>query len=99
MNTTIKVRIPPIVDIKIAITLYYLRTALSNADIELLFGKHSSSTVAKLKKMAQDKMEEMHIMSWNDICVNTVAAYEAWGLDIHDLEHRYEKLKQFGQLA
>ena len=89
-----RVRIPQIVDLKTAINIYYMHTELSNADIEKLFGKHSSSTIAKLKKMAQDKMDEKHVMSWNAICVNTEAAYEAWGLDIHDLERRYKKLKQ-----
>ena len=90
----IKVRIPQIVDLKTAINLYYMRTALSNADIEMLFGKHSSSTIAKLKKMAQNKMVEKNVMSLNALCVNTAAAYEAWGLDINDLEHRFQKLKQ-----
>ena len=90
----VRVRIPQIVDLKTAIDLYYMRTALSNSDIETLFGKHSSSTIAKLKKLAQDKMEEKSVISWNVICVNTEAAYKAWGLDIRDLEHRYKKLKQ-----
>ena len=89
-----RVRIPQIVDLKTAIDLYYMRTALSNSDIETLFGKHYSSTIAKLKKLAQNKMDEKRVMSWNAICVNTEAAYEAWGLDIGDLEHRYKKLKQ-----
>ena len=90
----INVRIPQVISLVIAIRLYYERIELSNADIEMLFGKHSSSTIAKLKKMAQDKMIEKNIMSLNALCVNTAAAYEAWGLDINDLEYRYEKLKQ-----
>lgn len=36
--------------------------------------------------------EEMRIMSWNDIRVNTVAVYEAWGLDIRDMEHSHVSL-------
>lgn len=90
----INVRIPQVISLAIAIRLYYERIELSNADIEMLFGKHSSSTIAKLKKMAQDKMIEKNIMSLNALCVNTAAAYEAWGLNINDLEYRYEKLKQ-----
>ena len=90
----IRVRIPQVVDLEGAIKLYYRRIELSNSDIETLFGKHSSSTIAKLKKMAQNKMVEKNIMSLNALCVNTAAAYEAWGLDINDLEHRFQKLKQ-----
>ena len=89
-----RVRIPQVADLGVAIKLYYKRIELSNADIETLFGKHSSSTVAKLKKIAQDKMVEKNIMPLNALCVNTAAAYEAWGLDIDDLEHRFQKLKQ-----
>ena len=90
----IRVRIPQIIDLGNAIKLYYMRIELSNADIETLFGKHSRNTVAKLKKMAQNKMVEKNIMSLNALHVNTAAAYEAWGLDINDLEHRFQKLKQ-----
>ena len=90
----IRVRIPQVVDLEGAIKMYYRRIELSNADIETLFGKHSSSTIAKLKKMAQNKMVENNVMSLNALYVNTAAAYEAWGLDINDLEHRFQKLKQ-----
>lgn len=88
------VRIPQFTTLEVAIKLFRTRVELSNADIEALFGKHSSSTVAKLKKLARDKMTERSIMSRNPRCVNTEAAYEAWGLDISDLEYRYQKLKE-----
>lgn len=94
-----RVRIPHIVDIRTAIRLYYERIELSNADIEILFGKHSSSTVAKLKDLAKDYMVQHGIQAWNPLCVNTKAAYAAWGLDIDDLENRYMKLKALAKLA
>lgn len=94
-----KVRIPQITDLGAAIRLYYERIELSNTDIEILFGKHSSSTVAGLKAMARDKMRENNIPCWNAQRVNTEAAYSAWGLSIDDLERRYQKLKQLKQLA
>lgn len=94
-----KVRIPQIVNLEAAIQLYYERLELSNADIELLFGKHSSSTIAGLKAMARDKMRENNVPCWNAQRVNTEAAYSAWGLSIDDLEYRYKKLKQLKQLA
>ncbi|MCM1168144.1 MAG: hypothetical protein NC401_19340 [Ruminococcus sp.] len=92
-------RIPQITSLEIAIRLYYERTELTNTDIEMLFGKHSSSTIARLKKLAKEKMRENNVPCWNEQRVNTEAAYEAWGLSIKDLERRYEKLKQLGQPA
>lgn len=90
------VRVPQFTDLKTAIELYRNRVELSNADIEKLFGKHSSSTISKLKKMVQDKMVEKNILVRNPRCINTVAAYEAWGLDINDLEERYIRLQELG---
>ena len=87
-------RIPQITDIKTAIELYYSRTMLSNADIIVLFGKHSKRTIAKLKAMAKNKMSEQKKPIFNALCVDTYAAYEAWGLDIRDLERRYKELKK-----
>ena len=86
-------RIPPIKDIKTAIKLYYSNTSLGNKEIRTLFGNLGNQSVVKLKKLARNKMIEKHIQSWNDIRVNTAAAYESWGLSITDLEQRYEKLK------
>ncbi len=94
-----RVRIPQLTNIEAAIRLYYERIELSNADIELLFGSHSSATIAGLKSMAREKMRENNISCWNAQRVNTEAAYSAWGLSIDDLERRYMKLKQFKQLA
>lgn len=94
-----KTRIPQITDIEAAIRLFYERIELSNTDIEELFGKHSSTTIAGLKAMARQKMREDNVPCWNTQRVNTEAAYSAWGLSIDDLERRYMKLKQLKQLA
>lgn len=99
MTQKIKVRIPQVTSLFIAIKLYYERIELSNADIRSLFGNLSSCTVAKLKDMARQKMIENNVPIWNAQRVNTEAAYEAWGLNIDDLERRYEKLKQFDKMA
>lgn len=88
------VRIPQITSIDTAIRLYYERIELTNKDIADLFGKHFSSTVVRLKAKAREKMAENNIQSWNIQCVNTAAAYEAWGLSIDDLEYRRAKLQQ-----
>lgn len=53
MANNLNVRIPPITSLRKAIELYYSRTELGNSDIEELFGKHSSSTIARLKSKAE----------------------------------------------
>lgn len=94
MTNNQNVRIPPITSLKTAIELYYSRTELGNADIEELFGKHSTATVSRLKRKARHKMVELNIPSWNGNRVNTEAAFESWGLNITDLERRYKKLQE-----
>ena len=88
------VRIPPITSLRTAIELFYTQTELGNSEITQLFGKHSPATIVRLKKKAQQKMAELNIQSWNSNRVSTTAAYAAWGLDISDLERRYEKVRQ-----
>lgn len=89
------VRVPQITSPQIAIKLYYSYSELSNANIRELFGKIAPATIVKLKKLALQKMLDKNIQLWNDHYVNTKVAFEAWGLDIEDLENRYKKLKEF----
>jgi len=90
------VRIPQLPDLGKAIELYYARTELSTEDIKCLFGINSSARVARMKKLARELMVEQDIPYWNAYNVNTKAAYQAWGLNIKDLEQRYAKLKKLG---
>lgn len=90
------VRVPQITSLETAIRLYYERIELSNADIRELFGKLANGTVKRLKDKAQEIMNERGTPVWNARHVNTEIAYEAWGLDITDLEHRLKKLKAMG---
>lgn len=94
MTNNQNVRIPPITSLKTAIKLFYSRTELGNADIEELFGKHSSSTIARIKRKARQRMIEQGTPVWNANRINTKVSYEAWGLDIADLEYRYKKLQE-----
>lgn len=78
-----------------AIRLYYANIELYNRDIAELFGeKIGGNRILKLKREARKKMDEENIPMWNAYAVNTKAAYKAWGLDIDDLERRYNKLKK-----
>ena len=87
------VRVPQVQDLETAIRLYYARNELSTADIKGLFGC-SSSTVAKLKRLAKERMLEEHTISWNAQYVNTEAAWRAWGLDITKMEQGLRRLRQ-----
>lgn len=87
-----RVRIPQLTSLETAIRLYYERIELSSSDIRELFGRLASSTIAKLKALAREKMLENDRPIWNAQCVNTEDAYTAWGLDIASLERRYKKL-------
>ena len=87
-------RIPQVTGIETAIEIYYSTIEMKNADIRQLFGKISSSTIAKLKNVARAKMREKDVPTWNANYVNTAAAFEAWGLNIEDLERRAAKLSK-----
>ena len=86
------VSIPQPVDIGSAVRIYYAHLNLGNTQIKELFGKISSGRIVHLKNLAREVMAEENIMAWDSLSVNTYAAYKAWGLDINDLENRYNKL-------
>lgn len=85
--------IPPITSIENALTIYYNNAELGNAEITALFGRHSSATIARLKRLAKDEMLKRDIRSYSLHKVNTSVAYRAWGIDVMDLEKRRKKLK------
>lgn len=87
-------RVPPIASLETAIRLYYEKIELYNGDIRELFGKVSGTKIARLKELGREVMRKSDIPSWNARAVNTQAAYEAWGLEIDDLERRYNRLKK-----
>ena len=89
-----KIRVPQIKSLETAIRIYYERIELRNADIREIFGSLGSKTICGLKQAAKDRMKENDIPSWDAKAVNTEAAFEAWGLDIADLEKRLNKLKK-----
>lgn len=85
--------IPTISSIETALTIFYKNCEIGNAEIIELFGKKSSATVVKLKQLAKNRMNEQGVCSYGLYRVNTRIAYEAWGLDVADLEERLNKLK------
>lgn len=88
------VRIPQITSLKTAIDIYYKHNELSSKEIVELFGNKCYTTIQKLKNKARAEAEAEGKPIFNAANVNTQAAYQAWGLDINDLETRYKKLKE-----
>lgn len=98
-NTKISIRIPRLRDIEGAIRIYYENIEIGTKEIKELFISRnatdiSTSTAMKLKKIAKEKMAEKEIKNWDASRVNTKATFEAWGLEINDLEKRLLKLQK-----
>ena len=92
MTQRTAVRIPQVQDLETAIRLFYERNELSTQDIKTLFAC-SVSTCSKLKHRAKEQMQEENTISWNASCVNTEAAFRAWGLDIAKMEQSLKRLR------
>ena len=86
--------IPQITSIENALKIYYKNSEIGNKEITDLFGKHSSTTIARLKKLAKDEMGRRDIASYGLYKINTNIAYMVWGIDVGDLEKRIKKLKE-----
>jgi len=85
--------IPQVTSIDNALKIYYSHSELGNKEITSLFGRLSSATTAKLKKMAKEEMTKREKVSYGIYKINTAIAYDVWGIDVNDLEKRKEKLK------
>jgi len=85
--------IPQITSIDNALKIYYSHSELGNKEISSLFGRLSSATTAKLKKLVKDEMNIRDILSYGFNKINTTVAFDVWGIDINDLEKRRKKLK------
>ena len=85
---------PQITSIENALKVYYNHSEIGNKEITALFGKRSSATISRLKRMVKDEMHEQGVFSYRANTVNTAVAFTVWGLDIADLEQRMKKLKE-----
>lgn len=90
------VRIPQVESIPNALSLYYTKTELASADIRFLFGQISDSKIQKMKHSVKIAMKDNNIPNLDCYCINTKIAYKVWGIDIEELERRYNKLKKLG---
>ena len=88
------INIPLIKSVESALNVYYTFPQLRNVEIKQVFGNLSNAKVCQLKELAREKMNELGIPLWNATAVDTNAAYQAWGLNVTDLERRYAKMKK-----
>ena len=86
--------IPCITSIENALKIYYENAEMGNKEIKCLFGNRSSATISRLKKLVRAEMIKRSVPTFNAYKVNTVIAYDAWGIDINDLENRRNKIKE-----
>lgn len=85
-----------ITDIKYAVQLYYSRVEISNKEIGKLFNINGTAAIARKKRQARELMTEKKVCACGPATVNTEVAYEAWGLDITQLERKLKKIEQYG---
>ncbi len=83
-------------NIAMAIEIYYSQNDLSNKDIMQIFGC-SSSHASCLKKRVHQRMaeEDVRPVVFDASNVNAEYAFKVWGLDIDELERKYQKLMDF----
>ena len=93
------INVPLIKSVESALSVYYTYPQLRNAEIQEVFGHLSKAKVCQLKELAREKMSELGIPLWNATAVDTNAAYQAWGLNITDLERRYAKIRKMEKTA
>lgn len=95
MDKNNTVRIPQLSSIETALKIYYTKTSLNNSDVKTIFSsKLSSATVSRLKALARDRLVEKDIPAWQGADVETVSAFEAWHIDVSDLEKKLKKLSE-----
>ena len=83
-------------DIETAVNIYYTYPELGTQQVQQLFdcGRNKAT---ELKAVARQHQEEKGIITYSSSSVNTRYAYEAWGIDIADLEKRlmrYRKIQK-----
>ena len=86
------VRIPKISSIETALFIYNENITLGNAEISKLFAIKSRAAIGNLKRIAFELMEERGVPAVNPTLVDTNTAYDAWGLDVKEMDKKHKKL-------
>ena len=74
-------------DIETAVRIFYTYPDLGTKQVQELYDC-GRSKAAELKAIARKLQDEKGIVKYSSSTVNTRCAYEAWGIDIEDLEKR-----------
>ena len=86
--------IPSITSIENALKVYYGNGEIGNKEIKYLFGNRSSTTVSRLKRLVRAEMIKRGVPTFSANKINTIIAYELWGIDVVELESRMKKIKE-----
>lgn len=89
-------RIKPQLNIELAYTFYIFKYELTRQDISRLYRTNSRYQIDKRVRAAQELMLNRGEKVDNKGDVKTKAAYEAWGIDIKDLERKYKTIQRLG---
>ena len=77
-----------IVDIDTAVEVYYTAPEFGNAEIMKMFACGKSAAL-RLKKIAQAAQAAKGQATFSNNTVNPKTAFEAWNIDIKELEKRF----------
>jgi hypothetical protein len=80
-------------DLRLLIEIFYTMDELSTEDIKKIFPGCSLSFLNKKKLEARKQMAEENSMAWSNHCVKTTSAFNAWGINIEEIETKALKLK------
>lgn len=81
---------------RVLLEIYYGLPEIGNAEIRQIFGLKSDTAVRRYKLAALDLMKERGEMRYCQHSVRTETAFDAWGIDIAEVERRYNKLRKLG---
>ena len=81
-------------DIETALDIYYKYPEIGTPEIMRLFGC-GRSTAGTLKRRAREVQDQQQKLTFSPLNVNTKCAFEAWHIDVADLEKRALKLQRF----
>ena len=87
--------VPPVADAAYAIVCFYSKNQLTSSDLMRIFDR-SRSFCCQLIGRTRDVLEKEGIPLWSLGAVSTVAAYQAWGIDIKHLEKGLKRLQELG---
>lgn len=80
-------------DIEKAVKIYYSMVEIGTKEIKELFGVGNTSAQT-MKNKVREEMAKRGIRNYYPHAVKTDIAFEVWGLNIEDLEHRLKALRR-----